>query len=205
MQAAGGHLSGSARSLILWRMKSEYLTNNFLIAMPTMRDPNFDRTVTFICQHNEEGALGIVINRVVNLTVGEILDQMRIAHDEYRDSKSRVHYGGPVQSERGFILHQNLGAWDSTLPITSDIGLTTSRDILEALANNSGPDRYLLALGYAGWGSGQLEHEIKQNAWLSGPAESEIIFDTPIELRWSTAASRLGVDLNTLSPEAGHA
>ncbi len=186
-------------------MDSHSLTNNFLIAMPTMQDPNFDRTVTFICQHNEEGALGIVINRVVNLTVGEILDQMRIAYGEYRDAESQVHYGGPVQSERGFILHQNLGTWDSTLPVTGEIGLTTSRDILEALAINNGPDRYLLALGYAGWGSGQLENEIKQNAWLNGPADSEIIFETPIEQRWSAAASRLGVDLNTLSPEAGHA
>ena len=186
-------------------MNSAYFTNNFLIAMPAMQDPNFDHTVTFICQHNEEGALGIVINRVVNLTVGDILDQMSIAREAYQKSESLVHYGGPVQNDRGFILHQNIGDWDSTLPITNNIGLTTSRDILEAMANNEGPSRYLLALGYAGWGSGQLEHEIKENAWLNGPADYNIIFDTPIETRWSNAASLLGVDVNTLSSEAGHA
>ncbi len=186
-------------------MNSSFLTNNFLIAMPAMQDPNFDHTVTFICQHNEEGALGIVINRVVNLTVGDILDQMSIAREEYQKSGSPVHYGGPVQNDRGFILHQNIGEWDSTLPITEKIGLTTSRDILEAMANNEGPDRYLLALGYAGWGSGQLEYEIKENAWLNGPADDSIIFDTSIESRWSSAASLLGVDVNTLSSEAGHA
>lgn len=170
-----------------------------------MQDPNFEQTVTFICQHNEEGALGIVINRVVDLTVGDVLDQMNIPHEKYRGVESPVHYGGPVQNDRGFILHQDLGQWDSTLSITDRIGLTTSRDILEAMVNDGGPERHLLALGYAGWASGQLESEMKQNAWLNGPADYDIIFNLPIETRWSAAASLLGVDLNTLSPEAGHA
>ncbi len=186
-------------------MQGSFLTSHFLIAMPAMRDPNFEQTVTFICQHNEEGALGIVINRVVDLTIGDVLAQMDIPKHNRTNSHAPVHYGGPVQSERGFIVHVGLGAWDSTLPVTDSIGLTTSRDILEAVARNEGPEQYLLALGYAGWASGQLENEIKQNAWLNGPADYDVIFNTPIDMRWSAAASLLGVDLNTMSSEAGHA
>lgn len=181
------------------------LANQFLIAMPAMQDPNFSQTVTLICQHNDEGALGIVINRTVNLTVGDVLDQMQIAKDEFVNPFAPVHYGGPVQTERGFILHEDVGNWDSTLPVATDIGLTTSRDILEAIALNQGPRRSLVALGYAGWGSGQLEREIRENAWLSGPASADLIFTTPVEHRWERAASLLGVDLSLLSSEAGHA
>ena len=181
------------------------LANQFLIAMPAMQDPNFSQTVTLICQHNAEGALGIVINRTVNFTVGDVLDQMQIPKDEFAAPHAPVHYGGPVQTERGFILHEDIGSWDSTLPVTTDIGLTTSRDILEAMAQNQGPRRSLVALGYAGWGSGQLEREIQENAWLSGPANANLIFTTPVDQRWEQAASLLGVDLSLLSSEAGHA
>lgn len=186
-------------------MESASLSDQFLIAMPSLKDPNFEQTVTLICQHNDEGALGIVINRTVNLTVGEVLNQMDIPSQYYEASDTPVHYGGPVQSERGFILHRDLGNWQSTLPINDRIGLTTSRDILEAMANNQGPAHCLVALGYAGWGGGQLEHELAENAWLSGPADYDLIFSTPIEERWHAAARLLGVDLHVLSPETGHA
>ena len=170
-----------------------------------MKDPNFEQTVTYICQHNHEGALGIVINRTIDLTVGDVLDQMNIARETSIKSDAPVHYGGPVQIERGFILHEDIGDWDSTLKISNLTGLTTSRDILEAMANNSGPSRALLALGYAGWGAGQLEREISENAWLNWPADNELIFSTPIDERWSKAANLLGVDLSLLSTDAGHA
>lgn len=185
--------------------KAASLTSHFIIAMPSMKDPNFEHTVTYICQHNEEGALGIVINRTIELTVGEVLDQMQIAAGEPSKNDQPVHYGGPVQTERGFILHEGVGNWDSTLQVSDDTALTTSKDILEAMATNSGPERALLALGYAGWGAGQIEREIIENAWLNWPANNELIFATPVSQRWSRAVELLGVDLNSLSPYAGHA
>jgi putative transcriptional regulator len=185
--------------------ETESLTGQFLIAMPAMTDPNFEQTVSFICQHNENGALGIVINRTMDLTMGDVLGQMEIQSKGCKRAEQSVHYGGPVQTERGFILHNQPDAWQSTLRIDGSIGLTTSRDILEAIARNEGPEHALIALGYAGWGSGQIEHEITQNAWLSGPADIDLMFSTPVEQRWSRAAGLLGVDLTLLSREAGHA
>lgn len=185
--------------------ETESLTGQFLIAMPAMADPHFEQTVSFICQHNENGALGIVINRTMDLTMGDVLGQMDIPADKCFRLKQSVHYGGPVQTERGFILHDQPTAFESTLTIDGRIGLTTSRDILEAIARNEGPGRALIALGYAGWGSGQLEREITQNAWLSGPADVDLMFSTPVEQRWNLAAGLLGVDLTLLSREAGHA
>lgn len=185
--------------------ETESLTGQFLIAMPAMTDPNFEQTVSFICQHDENGALGIVINRTMNLTMGDVLEQMDIPANECKHAGQAVHYGGPVQTERGFILHDQPEAWESTLAIGELIGLTTSRDILESMARNEGPDNALIALGYAGWGSGQLEQEITQNAWLSGPADIDLMFTTPVEQRWSRAAGLLGIDLTLLSREAGHA
>ena len=185
--------------------ETESLTGQFLIAMPAMTDPNFEQTVSFICQHNEDGALGIVINRTMDLTMGDVLGQMDIPSSECRRAGQPVHYGGPVQSERGFILHDEPHAWESTVAIDERIGLTTSKDILEAIARNEGPERALIALGYAGWGGGQLEHEITQNAWLSGPADIDLMFSTPVEQRWNRAAGLLGIDLSLLSREAGHA
>ena len=181
------------------------LRNHFLIAMPTLADPNFAHTVTYICEHNEDGALGIVINRPMDLTLGEVLDHMEIQPSDKVDVQVPVFVGGPVQPERGFVLHTPAGAWNSSLSVTDDIALTTSRDVITAVAHGEGPREYLLALGYAGWGAGQLEHEISQNAWLSGPADSHILFEVPVEERWGAAAALLGVDLNLLSSEAGHA
>lgn len=185
--------------------ETESLTGQFLIAMPAMTDPNFEQTVSFICQHNEDGALGIVINRTMDLTMGDVLGQMEIPSTECNRSGQSVHYGGPVQSERGFVLHDQPDAWDSTVAIDERIGLTTSRDILEAIARNEGPEHALIALGYAGWGGGQLEQEITRNAWLSSPGDIDLMFSTPVEQRWNRAANLLGVDLSLLSREAGHA
>ncbi|MHB1528490.1 MAG: YqgE/AlgH family protein [Acidiferrobacteraceae bacterium] len=181
-------------------------SNHFLIAMPSLGDPNFFRTVTFICEHNSEGAMGIVINRPVDdLSLKDVFEQMDIAVEHDKFDHIAVHLGGPVQSNRGFVLHEPIGRWESTLPVTDTVGISTSRDILDAIAHDRGPTRYLLALGYAGWGAGQLEQEISENAWLSGPASREILFDTPAKTRWQAAARLLGVDFALLSEEAGHA
>jgi putative transcriptional regulator len=184
---------------------SASFANHFLIAMPALRDPNFARTVTLICEHSPDGAMGIVINRLTDLTLTDIFEQMSIDESQCRRLDLPVHIGGPVQGNRGFVLHEPVGDWESTLAITDALGVSTSRDILVALAENRGPQRCLLALGYAGWSPGQLEREIADNAWLSGPADREILFEMPAEARWSAAVKRLGVDLGSLSNEAGHA
>lgn len=181
------------------------LTSNFLIAMPGLQDPNFSRTVTYVCEHTDQGAMGIVINRPMEIRLGEVLDQLDITASDVRVLDTLVFLGGPVQPERGFVLHSAGPNYDSTLGITPQISVTTSRDILEAIAAGLGPERALIALGYAGWGGGQLEEELSANAWLSGPADEEIIFRLPPEARWQAAANLLGVDLNLLSGEAGHA
>jgi putative transcriptional regulator len=180
------------------------LTNHFLIAMPGLQDPNFYRTVTYICEHNDQGAMGIVINRPMRIQLGEILGQMEIPAKPGAVNQ-RVFVGGPVQVDRGFVLHPSERHWDSTLEITPEISVTTSRDILEAMAADEGPNLSLIALGYAGWGGQQLEDEMAANAWLSGPADLDIIFRRPAEERWEAAARLLGVDLNLMSGDAGHA
>lgn len=183
---------------------AEFLTNHFLIAMPGLADPNFFHTVTYICEHDADGAMGIVINRPLELRLGNILSHMDIqATPEMVELP--VFQGGPVQTERGFVLHEPLGAWDATLQVSDQIGVTASQDVLVSIAAGHGPKRVLIALGYAGWGAGQLEREMAENAWLSGPATPEVLFDTPVEQRWAAAAALLGVDLNLLSGDAGHA
>ncbi|BCU05411.1 YqgE/AlgH family protein [Allochromatium tepidum] len=184
---------------------STSLTNHLLIAMPGLQDPNFARTVTYICEHTEHGAMGIVINRPLEVTLGALLDQLEIPALRPGVGSTPVYQGGPVQTDRGFVLHTAGYSYDSTLNITPDISVTTSRDILEAIAGGEGPDQVLIALGYAGWGSGQLEQEMSANAWLNGPASNEIIFRMDPSARWMAAAQLLGVDLNLMSGEAGHA
>lgn len=181
------------------------LTNHFLIAMPTLMDPNFHQTVTYICAHNEEGAMGIVINRPLRIDLAQVLSQMDMTPATPEIGTQPVFEGGPVQQDRGFILHRPSGDWGSTIEITDEVGVSTSRDILEAIARGVGPEDALVALGYAGWGAGQLERELAENAWLSGPADPEIMFHLPPEARWRAAARLLGVDLSSLSPQAGHA
>ncbi|MDX1512666.1 MAG: YqgE/AlgH family protein [Gammaproteobacteria bacterium] len=181
------------------------LTNQFLIAMPSLADPNFAGTVTYLCAHTGEGAMGIVINRPLDLNLGDVLEHMDIANHNPSIKDMHVMQGGPVQRERGFVLHTPTGSWDSVLKVSDEIGVATSRDILNAVAEGRGPERTLVALGYAGWDAGQLEQEVLDNAWLSGPADSSIIFDIPYEQRWDRAARLLGVDPERLAGEAGHA
>lgn len=185
--------------------EATYFNNQFLIAMPTLADPNFFQTVTYISEHNAEGALGIVINRPLTLTLGDLLEHLRIPVNLPEISAMPVYAGGPVQPEQGFVVHTPVGRWGATLKVTESIGITTSRDILQALAQGEGPDQALVALGYAGWGPGQLDREIVENAWLSGPADEAILFRMPNEERWTAAAALLGVDLRLLSGDAGHA
>ncbi len=186
-------------------LERSYLTNHFLIAMPALADPNFARTVTYICEHNADGAMGIVINRPLELSLGDVLGHMDITTEKSHVAQMPVVLGGPVQRERGFVLHQPAGDWEATLKVTDAIAITTSRDILSAIAEDSGPERMLIALGYAGWGAGQLEQEMADNAWLSGPANAEILFGMPYTERWEAAVALLGVDLSNLSDEVGHA
>ena len=180
------------------------LTNQFLLAMPSLEDANFSRSVTLICEHNKDGALGIVVNRPTSLSLSEIFQQLDLSQNGI-DCSDLVHFGGPVQSERGLVLHEGIGGWEYTLSITDTLGLTTSKDILSALANGTGPDSYLFALGYAGWTGGQLEEEIQQNSWLIVPANREILFETPVEQRWDKAAKMAGIDITKISSQVGHA
>lgn len=182
-----------------------YLTGHLLIAMPAMADPNFVRTVTYICEHTDQGALGIVINRPLPMDLGEVFQQLALQTSDEGLAKHAVLRGGPVQTERGFVLHEPSRKWDSTVEVSDSVHLTTSQDILSALAQGTGPRRALMALGYAGWGAGQLESEMGANAWLSVPATSTLLFDTPYEARWAEAAGLLGINLATLSFQAGHA
>lgn len=181
------------------------LTNQLLIAMPALGDPNFQRTVTLICEHSEEGALGIVINRPLEVRLGEIFDQLELDDADSEAAARQVLLGGPVQQERGFVLHQPGRKWDATIDISEQVSVTTSRDILAAMARGDGPQESLVALGYAGWTAGQLEAEIRSNAWLNVPATEQIVFHTAFDARWHDAARLVGVDIERLGPEAGHA
>jgi putative transcriptional regulator len=185
-------------------MQTINLTGHFLIAMPSMADPNFSGTLTFLCEHNERGALGIVVNRPTDVTLGTLFRQVEIAFEDGPVAGQPVFFGGPVQLEHGFVLHRPLGEWRSTLPV-GDTGLTTSRDILEAMAHGEGPDDRLVALGYAGWAPGQLEEEIKRNGWLTVLADLDVVFRMPPQERYGAALGALGVSAMNLSDEAGHA
>lgn len=186
-------------------MENVNLTNHFLIAMPNMADPYFSKSLTYICEHNEQGALGLVITRPIDLTLGALLEQIEIPVASPEIGAVQVHFGGPVQMDRGFVLHTPPGEWQSSMRVSDSIGLTTSKDILEAVASGEGPDKYFITLGYAGWAPGQLEHEMSQNAWLSVPADISLIFDYPLETRFDAAMRLLGIDATYLSDDAGHA
>ncbi|MCW5621106.1 MAG: YqgE/AlgH family protein [Burkholderiales bacterium] len=186
-------------------MQSVNLTHHFLIAMPNMADPNFARTLTYICEHNEQGALGLVVNRPIEMTLEGLFDQVDIALNDRKWADLPVYFGGPVQVDRGFVLHRPSGSWQSTLTVTDEIGLTTSKDILEAVAQGRGPKQILVSLGYAGWAAGQLEQELGQNAWLTVPADVDVVFDVPPERRFQAAMDLLGIDPTRLSDDVGHA
>lgn len=180
-------------------------TDHFLIAMPGMVDPNFAHTLTYVCEHNADGALGIVVNKPIDMTLAALFEQIEIPAGEGALGDSQVHYGGPVQVDRGFVLHRPLGNWQSTLAIRDELGLTTSKDVLEALGRGEGPADVLVSLGYAGWSAGQLESEIAQNAWLTVEADPDVLFETPAEARLPAAMKLLGIDFSRLSGGAGHA
>jgi putative transcriptional regulator len=181
------------------------LTHHFLIAMPSMVDPNFAKSLTYICEHNDQGALGVVVNRPIDMTLKSLFEQIDIPLHDHDRGQLPVYFGGPVQVDRGFVLHRPPGEWQSTLSINAQIGLTTSRDILQAVGEGRGPDQILVSLGYAGWAPGQLEQELTQNAWLTVGADLKVIFELPVERRLSAAMGLLGVDLARLSDDIGHA
>ena len=179
--------------------------DHFLIAMPALADPHFFRGVTLVCQHDADGAMGLVLNHPSDFTLGEVLRQMDIAGAPAALARRPVLLGGPVQPDRGFVLHEDSRDFGPSLRFGKGMAISTSRDILEALARGEGPADFVMTLGYAGWGAGQLEDEIVQNAWLTVPADRAIVFDTPIEQRWQAAARTLGIDISGLSDTVGHA
>jgi putative transcriptional regulator len=182
-----------------------YLTGQLLIAMPNMRDPRFARTVIFVCAHNADGAMGLVVNRLVgSVTFPDLLEQLEIEVGKI-SQEIRVHFGGPVESGRGFVLHSGDYSHDSTLKVAGEMALTATVDILNDIANDRGPRCSLLALGYAGWGPGQLDSEIQANGWLHVAPDESLVFDDDLDSKWERAIAKLGVDVSLLSGEAGHA
>jgi putative transcriptional regulator len=186
-------------------MDSSCLAGHFLIAMPSMVDPNFKGTVTYLCEHTEKGALGVVVNRQTDITMESLFDQIEIDVAHLPFAERKVHFGGPVSVEHGFVLHRPHGTWNSSIAVSGELMLTTSKDILEAVAAGDGPDDWLLTLGYSGWGAGQLEEEIAQNAWLTVHATADILFCTPFDQLFDVAMQRLGISKFALSSVAGHA
>ncbi len=182
------------------------LTDQFLIAMPGLTDPNFHQAVAYICVHSKEGAMGIIINRPLDsLVLGDVLSQLKLKPVTSKIHALQVFHGGPVQRDRGFVLHRPTCEWESTIRTSDEIGVTTSSDILKAIAGGGGPEESLVALGYAGWGEGQLEYELAENTWLCAPADSQVIFCTPSEKRWAAAIRLLGFDPKSLCHISGHA
>ena len=185
------------------------LTNQFLIAMPGMADEVFERSVVYLCEHNENGALGLVINKPIDIKLRSLFEKVELTLDREELAEQPVYFGGPVQTERGFVLHEKRGAgavqYNSTLSVPGGLEMTTSKDVLEALADGSGPAKVLITLGYSGWQAGQLEDELGRNGWLTVDADPAVIFDTPIEKRYDRAMGLLGFDPRMLSQEAGHA
>lgn len=204
------------------------LENQFLIAMPSLADGYFNKTVTYICEHNDEGAMGLIINMPVNITLFDLLKQIeendreQVSGDETtleteespetveniclkNSLEQLVLSGGPISQNRGFVLHRTQPGWKSSLALNDDIMITTSKDILLALGTENAPEQFVVTLGYAGWGPGQLETELQTNSWLTIDADSDILFNTPIEQRWQKATEKLGIDMAHLSSDIGHA
>lgn len=186
-------------------IESSPLSNQLLVALPSLHDPHFARSVALVCQHDGDGAMGVVVNRASEYTLGEVLQQMGIASDSDALQSQAVLAGGPVHPERGFVLHDGDREWDSSLAVGGGLYLTTSRDVLEAMARGDGPARAVVALGCAGWGAGQLEQELVEDSWLMVPARREVLFDLPLEQRWQAAAGSIGVDLVNYASHSGHA
>ncbi len=183
--------------------------------MPNMADPYFAKSLTYVCEHNDQGALGIVVNRPIDMTLQALFERLSLSLKDQAYADAPIYFGGPVQTDRGFVLHLPAGEWQSTLKVSSGvretgglgdtIGLTTSKDILEAVGRGEGPSKMLVSLGYAGWSAGQIEHELKQNAWLTVEAKDAILFDVPADERLAAAMQLLGIDFARLADQAGHA
>jgi putative transcriptional regulator len=216
-----GNLKNDGNSSEILPMNS--LENQLLIAMPTLGDPYFNKTVTYICEHNEEGAMGLIINLPVNITLSDLLKQIEPEEEEAaqviestdeelagatditNSLEQLVLAGGPISKQRGFVLHSSQTGWTSSLALSKELMITTSKDILLALGTEKAPEQFMVTLGYAGWGPGQLEKELQANSWLTTPADIEILFNTPIEQRWKKATEKMGIDLAHLSSDIGHA
>ena len=186
-------------------MSETSLTNHLLIAMPTLADPNFSKTITVICEHTKAGALGIVVNKPLPMKLSDVLLQMNLEAGTDAIASKPVLRGGPVYTDRGFVLHRPGGQWDHSHKVSDMVQVTTSRDVLAAMARGEGPEDAFIALGYAGWEAGQLEHEIKENSWLSMPIDARVVFELPYEDRWSAVWRFLGIDKDTMSRVSGHA
>ena len=182
-----------------------YLDQQVLIAMPGMVDSNFSGSVTLLCQHNDEGAIGITINRLSDYSLGEIFSQLHLECADETICSMQVLEGGPVAPDRGFVLHSPHEGYESSMAVGPEIMVTTSRDVLAAIADGGGPEKFIIALGYAGWGGGQLEGELRENAWLSVMADSDIVFDMPVPGRFDGALGRLGIEADRLHSDIGHA
>lgn len=190
---------------ILRDMGDGTFTNHLLIAMPTLNDPNFAQAVTLVCEHTDKGALGIVLNKPLPMKLSDVLTQMQLEPSSNEIAAQPVLRGGPVHTDRGFVLHRPGGDWDHTHKVSESIQVTTSRDVLAAMARGEGPSDAFIALGYAGWDAGQLEREMRENTWLSMPVDARVVFELPFEERWLAAWRFLGIDVDRLSPDSGHA
>ncbi|MGQ5524471.1 YqgE/AlgH family protein [Chitinimonas sp. PSY-7] len=186
-------------------MEAINLSRQFLIAMPAMADPIFAKSLVYVCDHNAEGAMGVIVNRPIGMDIRTLFEQVDIELQREDVAEQQVYFGGPVQTDRGFVLHQPLGNWQSTMSVEDDLGLTTSKDVLLAVGSGAGPERLFVTLGYAGWEAGQLEGELAQNAWLTVEADIEVVFGLPAEQRYEAALKLLGIDMAMLSDTAGHA
>lgn len=184
---------------------THHLRGQLLLAMPGLVDPSFSHSVVYICEHTVDGAMGLIINQPLEVPLKQMFEQLDLQCPENLSAQPLL-LGGPVQQQRGFILHRHTDkTWQSSIPVSDQVNLTASRDVVEAIASNEGPTDSLFILGYAGWGAGQLERELLENAWLTTPADPEFLFETPFDNRASAAAARIGIDLNQLSSSAGHA
>jgi putative transcriptional regulator len=181
------------------------LTNQYLLATPNIQDPLFASSIVYMCQHSKEGSMGVVINHLADQTLQNIFEQLEIECDDQDILNTQVFIGGPVQLQQGFVLHTPLGNWDKTMPVGDEIYLTSSRDILEAIAHNKGPREFLVLLGFSGWAAGQLEKELQENSWLTAKASAIITYNQDIDQKWQMAFDTLGFNLDKLSPVTGNA
>lgn len=186
-------------------MDNVNLTDNFLIAMPSLEDPYFAQALVYICEHTENGALGVIVNRPLDMNLATLFEKIDVKLEDAALARMPVYFGGPVQLDRGFVLHRPVGFWQSTLRVSAEVGLTSSRDVLAAVGSTASPDNILVTLGYSGWDAGQLENELGQNSWLTVPAKASILFDLPPEERLPAAMQHLGISFAQLSDVAGHA